>query len=67
MSIRIKYKTACDCGESMTSTELDTTQQQGQEVLIDLDWLGDIILTCEGCGDKAFLPAVSDYIADVEA
>jgi len=67
MSLIVTYKTACDCGESMTSTELDTAQEPGQEVVIDLDWLGDLTLTCEGCGDKAFLPAVSDYIADVEA
>lgn len=67
MSNRIKYKTACDCGSDMTATEVDLTQEpDAEEHVIDLDWLGDLTLTCEGCGDKAFLPNVGDYIQDVD-
>lgn len=66
MSVRIKYTTSCDCGENMSATELDTTQEPGEEVVIDLDWLGDLKLTCAGCGDQAFLPNVSDYIEDLD-
>ncbi|QWY81343.1 hypothetical protein SEA_RIZWANA_46 [Arthrobacter phage Rizwana] len=67
MALRIKYKTSCDCGAEMVSYEYDTTQSaEDGTVEIDLDMLGDIELICEDCDDRAFLPAVSDYIVDVE-
>jgi hypothetical protein len=62
----IKYTTACDCGGTMSSTEMDLTQEPGGKVEIDLDWLGDMTLECNNCSDSAFLPAISDYIEDVE-
>jgi hypothetical protein len=66
MSLRIKYMAACDCGGTMSSTTLDLSQEPSTEVEIDLDMLGDIILECDGCNDRAYLPDLRDYIQDVD-
>ncbi|UOD80329.1 hypothetical protein [Paenarthrobacter ureafaciens] len=66
MSLRITYTTSCDCGGEMTSTTLDLSQSPSDSVIIDLDMIGDMTLTCGSCDDQAFLPDLGDYIQDVD-
>jgi hypothetical protein len=66
MPLLIKYTAECDCGGTMTSTELDLTQDGGDRVTINLDMLGDFTIECGACGDEGWVPAISDLIMDVE-
>lgn len=66
MALRIKYTGDCDCGGTMSSTTLDLSQDPGEEVVIDLDILGEFTIKCGECGDESFVPNISDYIVDSE-
>lgn len=60
MPLLIKYTAECDCGGRYELTELDTTQEPGGTVQIDLDLLGEFTLECTGCNDRLHVPPVSD-------
>lgn len=66
MGLIIKYTSECSCGETMTSATADLTQNSGSVVEIDLDMLGDMTLECEACGNSYYVPAMSDYIEEVD-
>lgn len=66
MSLRIKYTSECDCGGTMSSTTLDLSQDPGPEVEINLDMLGGMEIECNKCGDRAYVPDLSDYIEDID-
>ena len=66
MPLLIKYTAECECGGTMTSTELDLTQEGGDRMTINLDMLGDFTIECGDCDDVAFVPNVSDLIEGVE-
>jgi hypothetical protein len=66
MSLLIRYTSVCECGGTLTSTTLDLTQEPGGEVEIDLDMLGNMVIECLECGDKAFVPDLGDHIEPVE-
>ena len=66
MALLIKYTSECGCGGKFTSNTLDLTQDPGERVVIDLDLLGGIILECDSCEARVFLPELSGLIEDVE-
>lgn len=66
MSLIIKYTAECNCGGTMTCTELDLTQEPGGKVVINLDMIGDMTIECDMCQDRAFVPNITDYIEDIE-
>jgi hypothetical protein len=66
MSLIIKYTSECDCGGTMSSTTLDLSQEPDGMVEVNLDMLGDMIIECDMCQGRAFVPDLSDYIEDVE-
>jgi len=67
MSLLIKYAVECDCGGTLQARAVDLDQDPGQrEVEINLDLLGDMILSCDECDDAAYVPDIGCYITDVE-
>ena len=66
MSLIIKYTSECDCGGTMSCAELDLSQEPGGKVEVNLDMIGDMIIECDTCHDRAFVPNLADHIEDVE-
>jgi hypothetical protein len=66
MSLLIRYTSECECGDRLSSRTLDLSQNPGDEVEIDLDMLGEMVIECVACGRKAFVPDLGDYIEEVE-
>jgi len=66
MSLIIKYEAECECGGTMSCTELNLTQEPGGQVVINLDMFGSMTIECDKCHDQMWVPAISDYMEDVE-
>jgi hypothetical protein len=66
VSLIIKYVAECNCGGTMSCTELDLSQEPGGKVEVNLDMLGDVVIECDTCHDRAFVPDLSDYITDID-
>jgi hypothetical protein len=66
MSLLIKYTAECECEGTMSSTTLDLSQDPGEKVEINLDMVGDMVLQCDSCGDRAYVPDLGDLIENVD-
>jgi hypothetical protein len=66
MALWIKYTAECDCGGTMSTKELDLSQEPGEKVEINLDMLGDFVLECNKCDDRTYVPQIMDYAENLE-
>lgn len=62
----IKYKLSCpNCGEEfLGNTTLDLTQENDDEVIIDLDMFGGFEMICPECNHTFYIPDIRDGIED---
>lgn len=60
----IKYSMECNhCGNRFIGNRtLDLTQEDENEVEIDIDMFGGFSMMCPECGCEYFIPSISDYI-----
>lgn len=66
MALLIKYVAECDCGGIMSFKELDLSTEPGEDVVISLDLLGDMVLECDKCDDRTYVPQIMDYAENIE-
>jgi hypothetical protein len=64
--IRIKHTFECECGEELSSTTLDLSQEPGGTVEINLDMFGGFTLDCGACGRTYYVPDLCDHIEEVD-
>lgn len=65
---RIKYTIDCpECGEEFVAhSELDLTQNKGDEVKINLSWVGNFTTkACPHCGKSFYVPSLEEYIEEM--
>lgn len=60
----IKYTMECaHCGNRFIGNRtLDLTQENGNEVEINIDRFGGFSMMCPECGCEHYIPNISDYI-----
>jgi len=64
----IKYRTDCTCGGEMAVWEVDETQDpESNEYVIDLEMFGEMVLNCDSCRDRAYVPGIYDHIEDLDS